>query len=90
MGNEAMGQWGHAGMRPDVHFAMPSERIWRVRKRSDHIDAEIGPHGAEWELRIVRNGRRLLAWRFADREAATAEAVSRRRELERSGWQSHW
>ena len=65
-------------------------RVWRVRKRYDHIDAEIRRRGTEWELKISRNGRRLLSWRFADCEAATAEATTRRRELERSGWQSHW
>jgi hypothetical protein len=66
------------------------KRVWRVRKRHDHIDAEIRPRGSEWELRILHNGRRLLSWRFADRDEASAEATARRRELERSGWQSHW
>ena len=69
---------------------MSFERLWRVRKRYDHIDAEIRRQGSEWELRISRNGRRLLAWRFADRETASGEAASRLRELERSGWRSHW
>jgi hypothetical protein len=69
---------------------MLSERLWRVRKRYDHIDAEIRPRGSEWELRISRNGRRLIVWRFANRDAASGEAALRLRELERSGWQSHW
>jgi hypothetical protein len=69
---------------------MNFQRLWRVRKRYDHIDAEIRPRGAEWELRILRNGRRLLSWRFPDRAAASAEAASRLRDLERSGWHTHW
>jgi hypothetical protein len=69
---------------------MPSERLWRLRKRYDHIDAEVRPRGLDWELRISRNGRRLIAWRFDNREAAAREAAARLRELERSGWQSHW
>ena len=35
---------------------MTFERVWRVRKRYDHIDAEIRPLGSGWELRISRNG----------------------------------
>ena len=69
---------------------MPAERLWRVRKRYDHIDAEVWPRGAQWELRITRNGKRLLAWRFPNRDAAWAEAAARLKELERSGWHSHW
>ena len=65
-------------------------RLWRVRKRYDHIDAEIRRLDAHWELTISRNGRRLLSWKFADRGAATSEAVSRLRDLERSGWHTHW
>jgi hypothetical protein len=65
-------------------------RLWRVRKRYDHIDAELQPRASGWELRITRNGKRLLAWRFPDRDAASAEAASRLKELERSGWRSHW
>ena len=69
---------------------MARQRLWRVRKRYDHIDADIQRLSSEWELRISRNGRCLLSWRFPTRVAASAEATSRRRELERSGWQSHW
>jgi len=69
---------------------MNFQRLWRVRKRYDHIDAEIRPRGSEWELRISRNGRRLVSWQFPDRDAASAEAASRLRDLERSGWHTHW
>ena len=69
---------------------MSRQRIWRVRKRYDHIDAEIQRLSSDWELRITRNGRRLLSWRFPTRAAASADAASRLRELERSGWHSHW
>jgi hypothetical protein len=69
---------------------MNFQRLWRVRKRYDHIDAEIRQRGPDWELRISRNGRRLVSWRFPDRDAASAEAASRLRDLERSGWHTHW
>jgi len=41
---------------------MASHRLWRVRKKYDHIDAEVERRAAGWELRIIRNGRRLLSW----------------------------
>jgi hypothetical protein len=69
---------------------MASHRLWRVRKKYDHIDAEVERRAAGWELRIIRNGRRLLSWPFPTRAAASAEADARLRELERSGWRNHW
>jgi hypothetical protein len=69
---------------------MDSQRLWRVRKRYDHIDAEIRRRGPQWELTISRNDRRLFSWRFADRDGATSEARTRLRDLQRSGWHTHW
>ena len=31
------------------------DRIWRVRRRHDHIDALLRPYGTAWELRYTRN-----------------------------------
>ena len=69
---------------------MASHRLWRLRKKYDHIDAEVERRAAGWELRIIRNGRRLLSWPFPSRAEAAAEAASRLRDLERSGWRNHW
>ena len=65
-------------------------RLWRVRRRRDHIDALLNGAGAGWDLQFLRNDRRLVVWRFETREAASAEASARLRELERAGWTSHW
>jgi len=61
-----------------------------VRRRHDHIDATLRATRNAWTLRFFRNDRLLLAWRFAAESDARAEATSRRRELERAGWVSHW
>jgi hypothetical protein len=65
-------------------------RLWRVRRRRDHIDAWLDEDGREWTLHIARNDRSLIDWRFATRESAIAEADARRRELQRAGWHTHW
>ena len=66
------------------------ERIWRVRRRHAHIDALLRPRGASWDLRFTRNDRVLLTQEFADREAASAAAETRLRDLQRAGWNLHW
>jgi hypothetical protein len=65
-------------------------RLWRMRRRRDHIDATLAQAGAEWELTYLRNDRAMLAWRYGDEGDARAEADTRRRDLERAGWVSHW
>lgn len=65
-------------------------RLWRVRRRRDHIDALLNAGGAGWDLQFLRNDRRLVVWHYETREAASAEAHARLRELERAGWTSHW
>jgi hypothetical protein len=67
-----------------------NHRLWRVRRRHDHIDAELGEDAGAWRLEFLRNDRRLLTWRFADRPAAEAEADRRLRDLQRAGWTLHW
>jgi len=76
-------------------------RLWRVRRRHDHIDAVLS-HGSSnfevrtsksdrpWTLEFLRNDRPFLAWRYNDREEAVAEAGARLQELLRAGWTSHW
>jgi len=65
-------------------------RLWRVRRRHDHIDAVLSEHDARWQLEFLRNERSFLAWRYEHREAAVAEAGARLQELLRAGWTSHW
>jgi hypothetical protein len=65
-------------------------RLWRMRRRHDHIDATLAAAGEAWELTYLRNDRPMLAWRYGDADEARAEADTRRRELERAGWVSHW
>jgi hypothetical protein len=67
-----------------------TDRLWRVRRRHDHIDAILRRSGTQWELRFVHNDRVLLTRRYARRDLAHAEANSRLRELERAGWNTHW
>jgi hypothetical protein len=77
-----MGDWADT--------ARPVTRLWRVRRRRDHIDALLGGASGAWDLQFLRNDRRLVTWRFDTRDAARAEADARLRELERAGWTSHW
>jgi hypothetical protein len=69
-------------------------RLWRARKRHDHIDAVLS-HGTSnvdhpWTLEYLRNDTPFLVWRYPDRESAQAEADGRLQELLRAGWNSHW
>jgi hypothetical protein len=68
----------------------PHERLWRARRRHNYIDALVqdGPDGCLLEFR--RNGKQLMTWRLANREAASAEAMTRLRDLQRAGWTDHW
>ena len=79
-----LGRYGLA--RPSQEF----ERIWRVRRRHDHIDALLRRRGDEWDLRFTRNDRVLITQAFPDRETARASAEARLRELQRAGWNTHW
>jgi hypothetical protein len=65
-------------------------RIWRLRRRHDHVDAVAVRHGAGWALRYLWNDRVLLVRLYRTPGALRAEARSRRRELERAGWTTHW
>lgn len=61
-----------------------------MRRRRDHIDAELGTLGDTWELTYLRNDRPMLSWRYAEEAEARRDATERRRELERAGWIFHW
>jgi len=70
--------------------AGPRERLWRARRRHNIIDALLRNADDGWVLEFQRNGRSLMTWRFGTREAASVEAESRLRDLQRAGWNDHW
>ena len=65
-------------------------RLWRARRRHDHVDAMLEHDGVTWRLSFLRNDRPLLTMDYADREIARVEAKRRLRELQRAGWTVHW
>ena len=73
------------GVSPDLQ-----SRLWRVRKRHDHIDALLQGTGDGWQLQFGRNDRPLVALRFDTQEEAQREADKRLRDLQRAGWTAHW
>ena len=68
----------------------PADRLWRARRRHDHIDAEIVATPAGCELRYLRNERVMVVWRFDSADAAANDARSRLADLIRAGWTVHW
>ena len=73
-----------------MSVSLHPNRLWRVRRRHDHIDAVLRELGSVWELEFVSKDRAFLMWRYPDRASAAAEADVRRRDLLRAGWTSHW
>jgi hypothetical protein len=65
-------------------------RLWRLRRRHNHIDAIVRPWRRQWQLEFVRNGRVLLTRTYVTREKASADAEARLRDLQRAGWNTHW
>jgi Radical SAM superfamily/B12 binding domain len=77
-----------------THMTRPrtdlTERLWRVRRRHDHIDAILRVRDRRWELQFVRNDRVLLTRSHATERQARREADARLGELHRAGWNVHW
>ena len=65
-------------------------RLWRVRKRHDHIDATLAPTAGRWELAYAHNDKPMVVWRYTEQHEAQTDAEARRRQLERAGWTNHW
>jgi hypothetical protein len=65
-------------------------RLWRARRRHDHIEAELRPDGAAWVLAYARNDRLLLEQRYTREDAARDDAAARLKDLQRAGWVDHW
>jgi hypothetical protein len=66
------------------------QRVWRLRKLHQSVDAELHPVGDEIEIRFLFNGEISYSQRFATRESALDAAAKKRTELEREGWAFHW
>lgn len=69
------------------------ERLWRVRKRQQSIDAIVrdGPgDDGQVTLEFVMNGKPVTARRWPSRAQAVKAATEKRKELERAGWATHW
>ena len=67
-----------------------AQRVWRLRKRHQWVDARIDVDGGDVRLKLLLNGQLTYERRWPTREEAVAEATSRRAELERHGWAEHW
>ncbi len=86
MNSDRLARAGHA----DDDGNETARRVWRVRRRHDHLDALLRRAGGEWRLRFLLNDRVLIDWSFPDADAARAEALARLGELQRAGWTLHW
>ena len=67
-----------------------SIRLWRARRRHDHLDAIVAESAGGWTLEFVLNDRRIVSWPFPTRDDAAGAADARLRELQRVGWNTHW
>jgi hypothetical protein len=80
---------GESGMEsPKVY------RVWRLRKQNLYVDAQLrdvddGGAGSV-EISFLYNGELSYKRVYPTREAAVLEAATKRAELEREGWISHW
>jgi hypothetical protein len=69
-----------------------AQRLWRLRKLHDHVDAELTGQAADGGVGVqfFYNGELTYARQLPTRALAVAEAAARRAELEREGWMFHW
>jgi hypothetical protein len=67
------------------------ERVWRLRKLHQYVDAELRDEGgAGVRVQFFFNGEPVLGRRWPTRALALLEAAGKRAELERDGWMAHW
>jgi hypothetical protein len=68
------------------------QRVWRLRKQHQSVDAELrgASDGYGVEIQFLLNGEVSYRRQWPTREAALAEAAAKRDELERHGWMEHW
>jgi hypothetical protein len=66
------------------------QRLWRLRKLHQSVDAELEDSGDAASVRFFYNGELAYERRWPTRALALAEAAGKRLELEREGWTAHW
>jgi hypothetical protein len=66
------------------------ERVWRLRKLHQHVDAVLQHDAAGVDLGYFYNGKLAYTRRLTTRDQAMREAHEKRAELEREGWTAHW
>jgi hypothetical protein len=65
-------------------------RLWRARRRHDHIDAVLTTETGGWSVEYYRNDRPLVSREFAGEDSAREDAAARLKDLQRAGWVVHW
>ena len=73
-----------------MQMSRSSVRLWRARRRHNHLDATLLRRRGAWMVAYSRDGRALVAREFADEGSAREDAAGRLRELQRAGWVVHW
>ena len=66
------------------------ERLWRMRRDSQWIDARLMDGGEGVELQMFCDADMIYTRRWSTRELAVEEADRQLKELQRVGWASHW
>ena len=78
-------------MKTNSRQLRTGERLWRLRKQRQQVDAVLQEHGAAGvELQFFYNGELAYGQHCLTRDLAIAKAAEKRQELERSGWTAHW
>jgi hypothetical protein len=70
-----------------------AERLWRVRKHADTLEALVRSDATDErgvELVFVYNGHVLYSRSCRTRTEAESDATDRLRQLQRAGWATHW
>ena len=68
----------------------PGQRLWRVRRQFDQMDAILVKTESDWHLRYILNGEDVMSRAYDDQSAAIDDAGERLKELQRVGWYTHW
>jgi len=72
-------------------MSQPTARLWRVRKHSTSIDAQIVERENDGaRVDFFYDGDCIVSREFSSRELAVADAERTLRDLERAGWNTHW
>ncbi len=73
-------------------IAEATERLWRVRKDHTWIDARVRGRADAGgiELQFFYDGSLIVARRYPTRDEAVADADTYLRNLQRTGWNTHW